>query len=161
MTILTDITQRFAAAVAEAQKQGVLPDGEIPDAPIDRPQKPEHGDFASSLPLRLAKLAHKAPIQIAESLVPFVLPGGKPDDVIDSVWVAPPGFLNIKLSDSWLQAQVEAVRDAGATFGNTEAGAGKSVQIEFVSVNPTGPVHVGHARGAVLGARGAEIAGGV
>jgi arginyl-tRNA synthetase len=151
MTILTEITQRFAAAVAEAQKQGVLPEGELPEAPIDRPQNPEHGDFASSLPLRLAKLARKAPIQIAESLMPFVLRDGKPDDVIDSVWVAPPGFLNVKLSDAWLQAQVEAIREAGATYGNTEAGVGKSVQIEFVSVNPTGPVHVGHARGAVLG----------
>ncbi len=151
MTILTEITQRFAAAVLEAQKQGVLPEGELPEAPIDRPQNPEHGDFASSLPLRLAKLARKAPMQIAESLVPFVLPGGKPDDVIDSVWVAPPGFLNVKLSNAWLQRQVEAIREAGATFGNTQTGVGKSVQIEFVSVNPTGPVHVGHARGAVLG----------
>jgi arginyl-tRNA synthetase len=151
MTILTEITQRFAAAVLEAQKQGVLPEGELPEAPIDRPQNPEHGDFASSLPLRLAKLARKAPMQIAESLAPFVLPGGKPDDVIDSVWVAPPGFLNVKLSNAWLQRQVEAIREAGATFGNTQTGVGKSVQIEFVSVNPTGPVHVGHARGAVLG----------
>ena len=147
MTILTEITQRFAAAVAEAQKQGVLPTGELPEAPIDRPQNPEHGDFASSLPLRLAKLARKAPLQIAESLVPFL----EPDDVIDSVWVAPPGFLNVKLSQAWLQRQVEVIRQAGATFGNTNAGVGKSVQVEFVSVNPTGPVHVGHARGAVLG----------
>jgi arginyl-tRNA synthetase len=151
MTILTEITQRFAAAVLEAQKQGVLPEGELPGAPIDRPQNPEHGDFASSLPLRLAKIARKAPIQIAESLVPFILPDGKPDGLIDSAWVAPPGFLNVKLSNGWLQAQVEVIREAGATFGNTQAGAGKSVQIEFVSVNPTGPVHVGHARGAVLG----------
>jgi arginyl-tRNA synthetase len=147
MTILTEITQRFAAAVAEAQKQGVLPEGELPEAPIDRPQNPDHGDFASSLPLRLAKVARKAPIQIAESLVPFL----EPDDLIDSVWVAPPGFLNVKLSQTYLQGQVEAIREAGPTFGDTETGAGKSVQIEFVSVNPTGPVHVGHARGAVLG----------
>jgi arginyl-tRNA synthetase len=147
MTILTEITQRYAAAIAEAQAQGVLPAGELPEAPIDRPQNPEHGDFASSLPLRLAKIARKAPLQIAESLVPFLKTG----DLIESVWVAPPGFLNVKLSQAWLQAQVEVIREAGATFGNTEAGVGKSVQIEFVSVNPTGPVHVGHARGAVLG----------
>jgi arginyl-tRNA synthetase len=151
MTILTEIAQRFAAAFLEAQRQGVLPEGELPESPIDRPQNPNHGDFASSLPLRLSKLARKAPMQIGESLVPFVLPGGKPDGVIDSVWVAPPGFLNVKLSDAWLQAQVESIREAGVTFGNTSFGVGKSVQLEFVSVNPTGPVHVGHARGAVLG----------
>ncbi len=147
MTILTEITKRFTAAIIEAQKQGVLPEGDLPSAPIDRPQNPANGDFASSLPLRVAKVAGRAPLQIAESLVPFL----KLDGVIESVWVATPGFLNVKLSDSWLQAQVEVIREAGFTFGNTGFGTGKSVQIEFVSVNPTGPVHVGHARGAVLG----------
>jgi arginyl-tRNA synthetase len=147
MTLRNDITLRLEAAVAEAQKQGVLPQGELPDATVERPQNTDHGDFASSLPLRLAKAARKPPMEIAASLVPYV----KIDEMVDSAWAAPPGFINFKLSVTWLQSQVEAVIRAADTFGNTDTGAGKSVQIEFVSVNPTGPVHVGHARGAVLG----------
>ena len=68
-----------------------------------------------------------------------------------AVSAAPPGFVNFRLGEGWLRDQVEAVRRAGAAFGNVDSGAGRRVQIEFVSVNPTGPVHVGHARGAVLG----------
>jgi arginyl-tRNA synthetase len=147
MTITAQIAEILSASVAEAQRQGVLPEGHLPTAPVERPQNPEHGDFAYSLPLRLAKVARKAPLQIAESLVPFV----PTDGIIGSVSVAPPGFLNLKLSPAWIQAQVSVINDAGETFANSDVGAGKSVQIEFVSVNPTGPVHVGHARGAVLG----------
>ena len=147
MTLRDDITSRLEAAVAAARKKGVLPEGELPDAIVERPQKAGHGDFASSLPLRLAKAARKDPMRIAESLASLV----ETDGMVDSVWAAPPGFINFKLGAAWLQAQVEAVIVAGDTFGNTGKGVGKSVQVEYVSVNPTGPVHVGHARGAVLG----------
>jgi arginyl-tRNA synthetase len=147
MTITHQITEILTGAVAEAQRQGVLPAGDLPTAPVERPQNPEHGDFAYSLPLRLAKVARKAPLQIAESLAPFVPTNG----VIGSVAVASPGFLNLKVSPAWLQDQVQVINDAGETFGDSDVGAGKRIQIEFVSVNPTGPVHVGHARGAVLG----------
>ena len=147
MTITHQITEILTGAVAEAQRQGVLPAGDLPTAPVERPQNPEHGDFAYSLPLRLAKVARKAPLQIAESLAPFVPTNG----VIGSVAVASPGFLNLKVNPAWLQDQVQVINDAGETFGDSDVGAGKRIQIEFVSVNPTGPVHVGHARGAVLG----------
>ncbi len=141
------IAQRVADAVENAQRQGTLPAFDIPSIVVERPQNADHGDFACSLPLRLAKLARKNPLEIAESLVPL-LSDAEP---VQQVWAAPPGFLNFKLGTKWLQRQVEAVLEAGDSFGNTDTGAGTSVQIEFVSVNPTGPVHVGHARGAVLG----------
>jgi len=147
MTITRKIAEILTVAVAEAQRQGVLPAGDLPTAPVERPQNPEHGDFAYSLPLRLAKIARKAPLQIAENLAPFVPTNG----VIGSVAVASPGFLNLKVNPAWLQDQVQVINDAGETFGDSDIGAGKRIQIEFVSVNPTGPVHVGHARGAVLG----------
>jgi arginyl-tRNA synthetase len=147
MTIRDDISQRLTDAIAEAQRQGILPEGELPTAPLERPQNPDHGDFASSLPLRLAKAARKSPVQIAESLVPLV----RGDGIIEAVWAAPPGFVNLRLSATWLQSQVTAVIESGDSYGNTDSGTGRSVQVEFVSVNPTGPVHVGHARGAVLG----------
>ena len=147
MLIREVITQRIADAITAAQQQGALPAFDVPDVALDRPQDPEHGDFASSLPLRLAKQARMAPLAIAEALVPHVAAG----DPIDRVWAAPPGFLNVALSPAWLQRQVDDVLAQGEAFGNTSTGRGRSVQVEFVSVNPTGPVHVGHARGAVLG----------
>ena len=147
MTITELITARLTAAVEEAQRQGVLPEGSLPPLNLERPQDPKNGDFATSLPLRLAKAARKAPLQIAESLLPFL----PTDAVVGKVWVAPPGFLNLTIGHEWLQSQIEAIRAEGDRYGNTQAGAGKSVQVEYVSVNPTGPVHVGHARGAVLG----------
>ncbi|MCH7483278.1 MAG: arginine--tRNA ligase [Chloroflexi bacterium] len=147
MLIREVITQRIADAITAAQQQGALPAFDVPDVALDRPQDPEHGDFASSLPLRLAKQARMAPLAIAEALVPHVAAG----DPIDRVWAAPPGFLNVALSPAWLQRQVDDVLAQGEAFGNTSTGKGRSVQVEFVSVNPTGPVHVGHARGAVLG----------
>ncbi len=147
MPVRDVIAQRIADAVEAAQRQGAIPAADVHDVALDRPQNPEHGDFASSLPLRLAKQAHMAPLAIAEALVPHVAAA----DPIGRVWAAPPGFLNVALSAAWLQRQVDDVLAQGAAYGNTQTGHGRTVQIEFVSVNPTGPVHVGHARGAVLG----------
>ena len=73
------------------------------------------------------------------------------------MWVAPPGFINFRLRESWLATQVEAIRDAGQDYGALDVGAGQKVMVEFVSVNPTGPVHVGHTRGAVLGSTLARV----
>ena len=153
------IAERLRAAVADAQARGALPPFEAPPPPlIERPQKAEHGDFASSLPLRVAKAARRAPMEIAQAVADAI----DPAPPIGEVSVAPPGFVNVRLSAAWLQEQVEVVRAAGDTFGAVGVGAGKRVQVEFVSVNPTGPVHVGHARGAVLGsalARALDAAG--
>ena len=152
MLVRQIIEQRIAEALAQAQRTGALPAVDIPNAPVERPQNPEHGDFASSLPLRLAKPLRMSPLAIAECVAAHVAADG----AIGSARAAPPGFVNVALSREWLQAQVEAIRAAGAEFGNVDVGAGRSVQVEFVSVNPTGPVHVGHARGAVLGSALAE-----
>ena len=153
------ISDRLRAAVADVQREGVLPAFDVPASVlVERPQKPEHGDFASSLPLRVTKAVGRPPLEIAQAIAGAITPDGP----IGEVFVAPPGFVNFRLSGDWLRAQVDAVRDAGDTFGCTDTGAGKRVQVEFVSVNPTGPVHVGHARGAVLGsalAQALEAAG--
>ena len=153
------ISDRLRAAVADVQREGVLPAFDVPASVlVERPQKPEHGDFASSLPLRVTKAVGRPPLEIAQAIAGAITPDGP----IGEVFVAPPGFVNFRLSGDWLRSQVDAVRDAGDTFGCTDTGAGKRVQVEFVSVNPTGPVHVGHARGAVLGsalAQALEAAG--
>ena len=145
------IAARLRDAVGEAQRTGALPLFDLPRSGlVERPQKPDHGDFASGLPLRVAKAAKRPPLEIAQALAD-ALAQGEDGGPIGEVSAAPPGFVNFRLNDDWLRAQVEDIRAAEATFGNVDAGAGRRVQVEFVSVNPTGPVHVGHARGAVLG----------
>ncbi len=145
------IAARLRDAVGEAQRTGVLLPFDLPQSGlVERPQKADHGDFASGLPLRVAKAAKRPPLEIAQVLADALAQGGD-GGPLGEVSAALPGFVNFRLSDDWLRAQVEAIRAAGDTFGNVDAGAGRRVQIEFVSVNPTGPVHVGHARGAVLG----------
>jgi arginyl-tRNA synthetase len=92
-------------------------------------------------------------MQIAEAIAAAI----PEDHMVGAVKHAAPGFVNFTLSTKWLQSQVETVRSAGGTFGSVDVGAGKSVQVEFVSVNPTGPLHVGHARGAVIGSSLANV----
>ena len=119
----------------------------MPDILVERPGNAENGDFATSVPLRLARATRINPLQLAEALVQRIPTG----EEVERVVAAPPGFINFYLRDGWVQQQLEEVRRAGPEFGNVDVGHGKRVLVEFVSVNPTGPVHVGHTRGAVLG----------
>ena len=141
------LAKALEQAVVQAQQQGLLAFTALPEVIIERPQNPEHGDYASSLPLKLARATGAAPLAIAEKIVELMPP--LPE--VAKIVVAPPGFINFKLGSDWLTKQVEAILDAVDSYGNINLGDNKSVQIEFVSVNPTGPLHVGHGRGAVLG----------
>ena len=136
-----------AAAIEQARAEGLLQLEAAPNIQIERPSNPTHGDFATSLPLQLARATRINPVKLAEMVVERI-PGA---DELERVETSPPGFVNFYLNDSWMQQQVEAIRRAGPEFGDVDAGRGRRVMVEFVSVNPTGPVHVGHARGAVLG----------
>ena len=157
--LIDDIRRLVSQAVEAARTDGVLRLETTPDIQVEHPGNPEHGDFATNLPLRLARATRINPLELAQALVTRI-PESEP---VASVEVAPPGFINFRLKDSWLQQQVEAVRQAGATFGNIEygldpdTGERRRVMVEFVSVNPTGPVHVGHTRGAVLGSALANV----
>ena len=137
----------LAGAAQQAQKSGKIPSVALPEVTIERPQNPEHGDYASSFPLKLAREARTSPMAIAQEVIGYV----PPTPEIDSVVVAPPGFINITLASDWLARQVETIRQAGEAYGNIDLGPSQQVQVEFVSINPTGPLHVGHGRGAVLG----------
>src|SRR5439155_2217610 len=106
-----------------------------------------HGDYASSLPLRLARAARLNPIAIAEAIAKRI----GSNEAVGDVSVAPPGFVNLRLADRWLASQVDAILQAGEYFGDSSPGKGKRVQIEFVSANPTGPLHVGNGRWASIG----------
>jgi arginyl-tRNA synthetase len=134
-------------AASEAQRLGKLPPVTLPETHLEHPQNPEHGDYASSFPLKLAKATGVRPMQIAETLVSLIAPSPE----VESVKAAPPGFVNFRLKSSWLTGLIPSVLAAGETYGNIDLGRGARVQVEFVSINPTGPLHAGHGRGAVLG----------
>jgi len=141
------IIELLAQAASKAQESGKLPSVAVPEIIIEHPQNPEHGDYASSLPLKLARATGTSPVPIAETLAGLISPAPE----IRSVTVAPPGFINFTLENGWLTGQVEAILPAGESYGNINLGQSSRVQLEFVSVNPTGPLHVGHGRGAILG----------
>jgi len=141
------IIELLAAAAGEAQESGKLPSVAVPEITIEHPQNPTHGDYASSLPLKLARAIGTSPLAIAETLVGLISPAPE----VESVTVAPPGFINFTLKDAWLTRQVDSILPAGESYGNIDLGQASRVQLEFVSVNPTGPLHVGHGRGAILG----------
>ena len=140
-------------AATRAQKEGKLPAVALPEITIERPQNAEHGDYASNFPLKLARTARANPMVIANELV-ALLPAA---EEIESAVVAPPGFINFTLRSKWLNRQVDRILQDGESFGNNNLGKGKKVQVEFVSVNPTGPMHIAHGRGAILGSTLANV----
>jgi arginyl-tRNA synthetase len=146
-TLRQQLADLVSTAAEAARAAGKLPDIALPEVVVDRPQRQEHGDYATNLPLRMARAARMNPMDLAAVVAEQM----DAPDLLDSVEAAPPGFINMRLADSWLQAQVNAVREAGPRLGNLDIGAGKRVQVEFVSANPTGPLHVGNGRGAALG----------
>ncbi len=148
-----ELTRCLRQAVLEAQERDALPPATLPEVLVEHPQTAEHGDFASGLPLKLARAMKMSPMVIAERISEHM---SAPVE-IGKVLIASPGFINFILSDDWLSRQVQSILDAGESYGDIDLGKGKRVQVEFVSVNPTGPLHVGHGRGAVLGSALANV----
>ena len=146
-SIRRHIADNVRAALDAAQASGQLPQAEVTDLSIERPRSAENGDYSCSLAMKLARPMRMNPRAIGEAIV-AALPDSQ---IVGKVWVAGPGFVNFSFDDEWLQSQVDEVIEQGEEFGDTDIGRGERVQVEFVSVNPTGPVHVGHARGAVIG----------
>ena len=157
MTVKDRIAELVIQALNAAQDARQLPLIPVEDIAIERPQNPEHGDFATSLPLKLARPMRMNPLQIAERLANHLPKGSQGEVLIESATVARPGFINFSLRQAWLQQQVELIRAAGGEFGNVEVGKDERVQIEFVSANPVGPLHIAHARGGVIGSALANI----
>ncbi|MFA9461299.1 arginine--tRNA ligase [Thiohalorhabdus methylotrophus] len=141
------LVQLLQAAFGTIQEQGLVPPDTAPEIQVERPREEGHGDFATNLAMRLAKPAGKPPREVAEALVQ-ALPE---TDALARVEIAGPGFINFHLAESVFQGVVPEVLRAGADYGKSRAGGGERVQVEFVSANPTGPLHVGHGRGAAYG----------
>src|SRR5262245_32804043 len=145
--IRDDIAGMMETAASAAMSAGELPHVVLPEIFIERPARSEHGDYATNLPMRLARAARAKPLDIAAAIAAR-LPASESLAAAD---VAPPGFINFRLSESWLAKQVDAIVHAGASFGDVSLGDGKRVQVEFVSANPTGPLTAGNGRGAAIG----------
>ena len=157
MTARERIAEIVKQALLKAQEAKQLPQVPDQDVAVERPHNSEHGDFATSLPLKLAASIHSSPPQVAATLTATIKEAMPYDEMLESAEVAGPGFINFTLRHSWLQEQVEAIRIDGGEFGNVDLGKGQRVQIEFVSANPVGPLHIAHARGGVIGSALANI----
>jgi arginyl-tRNA synthetase len=150
MSLRSEISRAISDARDRAVASGALaiPDeAPLPPIGLERPANPDNGDWASNAAMQLAPVARVAPARIADALLEHF----EPPDSVAEVAVAAPGFLNFRLDPSWVAAQVGPIRDAGATYGHGTASVRQRVNVEFVSANPTGPLHVGNARGAFVG----------
>ena len=141
------IEELVRKAVADAQEAGDLPAFEVGDLGLERPADADNGDWTTTLALRSARLAHMAPRAIAQAIVNHM----EKDPGISKVEVAGPGFVNFYLSAAANNEVFRTVREQGHDFGRSNIGAGEKVQVEFVSANPVGPLHIGHGRWAALG----------
>jgi len=148
-----ELTLMINKAAAAVLKFSDLPAITLPETVLERPQNSEHGDYASSYPLKLARILKLNPLDIAKSLVNETM------EIADfvEVEVAPPGFINFTLNNRWLTHQVDLILKTGENFGNSDLGEKTKIQLEFVSANPTGPLHVGNGRGAILGSTLAKV----
>ena len=136
------------AAYEKAAAEGLLPAGAEVRATVEIPKDTSHGDYASSFAMAGAKALHMAPRQIAQIIVDHLELEGR---YFQKVEIAGPGFLNFTLGPKWYGEVLSAVETEGDRYGSGEEGRGKRVMVEFVSANPTGPMHMGNARGGVLG----------
>ncbi|WP_066634083.1 arginine--tRNA ligase [Desulfolucanica intricata] len=135
-------------AAAAANTSGALNVEEIPEFVVEVPREKGHGDFATNLAMTLAKPARMAPRKIAETIIEYL---DLEDTWVERVEIAGPGFINFYLDPSWVYETLRRIEIAGSDYGRLMLGAGKKVQVEFVSANPTGLLHMGNARGAALG----------
>jgi arginyl-tRNA synthetase len=157
LTIRAQARAAVERAWARAVADGALPAldaAESPAVDIERPAKPEHGDFASNLAMKLARPYRRAPLEIAQTLAAEVAreAADSPESTpVASVEVAPPGFVNLRLTDRALEATIGGILTAPTSWGHVNPIRQRKVNVEFVSANPTGPLTIGNARGAFIG----------
>jgi len=156
MNLFTHFQNNIHNLVQDLIATGQLPQGlDTSCITVEPPRDPSHGDITTNAAMVLAKPAQKPPREIATLLV------GKAEELegVESVEVAGPGFLNMRLSDHFWHGRLRDILDTGPAYGDSSAGQNAKVNVEYVSANPTGPMHVGHARGAVFGDALASLLG--
>lgn len=148
------IEEAVTGSLKKAAQEGKLPGTDIPDMIIEKPREAGHGDFSTNIAMIMAKQARMAPVRIAGVIKDGMDTGGT---MIKKIEVAGPGFLNFFMDDEWLRLTLEEILEKGEGYGSLDLGKGKKVMVEFVSANPTGPLHMGNARGGALGDLIAEV----
>lgn len=143
--IKNQLKEEIKAAVLKA---GLTNAAEIPEVVLESPKDKNHGDYSTNMAMQLARIAKKAPRQIADEIVSSF---DKEKASIEKIEIAGPGFINFYMDNHYLTELIPAVLEAGESYGESNTGSGERVQVEFVSANPTGDLHLGHARGAAVG----------
>jgi arginyl-tRNA synthetase len=147
--IRTLVERAWATAEANGDVPALVGGTDRPAIEVAHPAKPEHGDVALNLAMKLARPLRRPPLELATVLAAAI--GAAGDDVVEAVEVAPPGFINIRLAPGFVAAELDVARAAGSAFGRLTAARPRRINVEFVSANPTGPLHIGNARGAFVG----------
>jgi arginyl-tRNA synthetase len=143
--VQTKLKEEIRAAVLKA---GLAAEEQIPDVILEVPKEKAHGDYSTNMAMQLARVAKKAPRMIAEALVANF---DRTKASIEKIELAGPGFINFYMNNAYLTDLIPTVLHAGDNYGETTTGNGQKIQVEFVSANPTGDLHLGHARGAAVG----------
>ncbi|WP_368658154.1 arginine--tRNA ligase [Metabacillus halosaccharovorans] len=149
MNIVEQVKERLKEEIKAAViKAGLAEEVQIPEVLLELPKEKAHGDYATNMAMQLARVAKKAPRMIAEDIVANF---DKQKGSIDKIEIAGPGFINFYMNNSYLTDLIPSILKAGTSYGETNVGNNEKVQVEFVSANPTGDLHLGHARGAAVG----------
>lgn len=159
--IVHEIKQQIAGCMQKALEcaisDGIFPaDVKLPEITVQKPREKAHGDFALNLAMQMAKSAKKAPRVIAEELIARM---DTTDTYIEHMEVAGAGFMNVFLKEKWLYDALDVMNNKGADYGKSQCVPKQKIMVEFVSANPTGPMHMGNARGGALGDSLAEVLG--
>ncbi|MFD1780375.1 arginine--tRNA ligase [Fredinandcohnia salidurans] len=149
MNVVDQVKERLKAEIKDSVvKAGLATEDQIPEVVLELPKDKAHGDYATNMAMQLARVAKKAPRMIAEEIVANF---DKSKASIEKIEIAGPGFINFYMNNSYLTDLIPTILTAGEAYGETTVGNKQKVQVEFVSANPTGDLHLGHARGAAVG----------
>jgi len=149
MTTREEIKKIIEKSIETLQKEKVFPKFDIPETKMEHPEEKTHGDYATNVAMVITKEVKKNPMEIAENLKSQIL--NLDSKLFEKIEVAKPGFINFFLSKKYLQKQVREILKEGEKFGELKLGKNKKAQVEFISANPTGPLHIGNGRGGFFG----------
>jgi arginyl-tRNA synthetase len=149
MNIVEQVQNKLKEEIKQAVlKAGLAQEEQIPSVVLELPKEKAHGDYSTNMAMQLARVAKKPPRKIAEELVESF---DKSKASIEKIEIAGPGFINFYMNNSYLTDLIPTILAAGPKYGESNVGGGEKIQVEFVSANPTGDLHLGHARGAAVG----------
>jgi arginyl-tRNA synthetase len=149
MSIVSQVQQKLKEEIKHAVLQaGLAEENQLPAIILEKPKEKTHGDYSTNIAMQLARIAKKAPRQIAEEIIHHV---NKENVSVKKIDIAGPGFINFFMDKHYLTQLIPTIIHEGENYGKSDFGKGEKIQVEFVSANPTGDLHLGHARGAAVG----------